>query len=233
MKPKQIAKICVDLAMMITLLFLMTYEMIGQAAHEWLGTWMFALLIIHHLLNLHWCKNLFHGRYPPYRAVQTGLVICILLTMIGSMISGIVLSQSVFDFLGISGGTNVARNVHMLSAYWGFVLMGLHLGFHWNIFVKMAGKCFNNKSTIRTWILRGITVVIVLYGLYAFYLRGIGRYMFLIDHFVFFDFSEPLYRFMLDYMAIMGMLVAASYCVSKGLLALGRKNINKNNGGIS
>lgn len=233
MMSKQIAKICVDLAMMIALLFLMTYEMIGQAAHEWLGSGMFVLLIIHHLLNLHWCKNLFHGRYPPYRAVQTGLVICILLTMISSVISGIVLSQSVFDFPGISGGKNVARNMHMLSAYWGFALMGLHLGFHWNMFVKMAGKCFNNKSTVRTWILRGITVVIVLYGLYAFYLRGIGRYMFLIDHFVFFDFSEPLYRFMLDYMAIMGMLVAASYCLSKGLLVLGRKNIKENNGGIS
>jgi hypothetical protein len=57
--------------------------------------------------------------------------------------------------------------------------------------------------------------------------------MFLIDHFVFFDFSEPLYRFVYDYITIMGMLVAASYCLSKGLLALGRKNINKNNGGIS
>lgn len=223
---KPIAKICVDLAMMIALLLLMTYEMIGQAAHEWLGMGMFVLFIIHHLLNLHWCKNLFHGRYQPYRAVQTGIVICILLTMIGSMVSGIVLSQSVFDFLGISGGTNVARNVHMLSAYWGFVLMGLHLGFHWNMFVKMVGKCFNNKSTVRTWILRGIAAVIVLYGLYAFYRRGIGRYMFLIDHFVFFDFSEPLYRFILDYMAIMGLTVTASHYLSKELLTLGRKNKN-------
>ena len=126
----------------------------------------------------------------------------------------------------------MARNVHMLSAYWGFVLMGLHLGFHWNMLVKMVGKCFNKKSTVRTCILRGATVVIVLYGLYAFYLRGIGRYMLLIDHFVFFDFSEPLYRFVLDYVAIMGMLVVASYCLSKGLLALGRKNIKENNGGI-
>lgn len=233
MKPKQIVKICVDLAMMIALVLLMTYEMIGQAAHEWLGMGMFVLFIIHHLLNLHWCKNLFHGRYPPYRAVQTGIVICILLTMLCAMVSGIVLSQSVFDFLNISGGANLASNVHMLSAYWGFVLMGLHLGFHLNMFVKMAGKCFNNKSTVRTWALRGIAVVIVLYGLYAFYLRGIGRYMFLIDHFVFFDFSEPLYRFVLDYMAIMGLMVAIGYYLSKGLLALGGKNKNENNRGVS
>lgn len=223
MKPKQIAKICVDLAMMIALLLLMTYEMIGQAAHEWVGMGMFLLFIIHHLLNLSWCKNLFHGRYHPYRAVQTGIVICILLTMFGSMISGIVLSQSVFDFLNINSGANIARSVHMLSAYWGFVLMGLHLGFHWNMFIKMAGKCFKNKSTVRTWILRGIAIVIALYGLYAFYLRGIGRYMFLIDHFVFFDFSEPIYWFVLDYIAIMGLMVAIGYCLSKGLITFRAK----------
>lgn len=230
---KQKVKICVDLAMTIALLFLMTYEMIGQSAHEWLGMGMFILFITHHLLNLHWCKNLFRGEYHPYRAVQTGIAICILLTMLGSMISGIILSQSVFAFLNIHGGANIARNVHMLSAYWGFVLMGIHLGFHWNMFVKMTEKYFKQQSTARIWILRSIAGVICLYGLYAFNLRRIVRYMFLIDHFVFFDFSEPLYRFVLDYMAIMGMLVAAGYYLSKVLLTLERKNTNRKNGGIS
>lgn len=37
MKPEMILKICVDTGMTIALLLLMTYELIGQAAHEWLG----------------------------------------------------------------------------------------------------------------------------------------------------------------------------------------------------
>lgn len=37
MKPKMAAKIAVDSFMMAALLLLMTYELIGQAAHEWIG----------------------------------------------------------------------------------------------------------------------------------------------------------------------------------------------------
>ena len=51
MKPKMIMKIAVDLCMTGTLIFLMTYELIGQATHEWLGVAMFLLFILHHTLN--------------------------------------------------------------------------------------------------------------------------------------------------------------------------------------
>ena len=36
MKAKQILKIAVDVVITIALLLLMAYELIGQAAHEWL-----------------------------------------------------------------------------------------------------------------------------------------------------------------------------------------------------
>lgn len=44
MKPKMIAKICVDIGMTIALLLLMPYELVGQAAHEWIGIGIFILL---------------------------------------------------------------------------------------------------------------------------------------------------------------------------------------------
>ncbi|TGY91183.1 hypothetical protein E5329_22480 [Petralouisia muris] len=37
MKHKAILKIVADIGMTVMLLFLMTYELIGEAAHEWLG----------------------------------------------------------------------------------------------------------------------------------------------------------------------------------------------------
>lgn len=51
MKRKTILKIVVDIGMTVMLLFLMTYELIGAAAHEWLGIGMFVLFITHHILN--------------------------------------------------------------------------------------------------------------------------------------------------------------------------------------
>lgn len=44
-------KIAVDVLMTAALLFLMTYERIGQAAHEWLGIGSFFLFVLHHILN--------------------------------------------------------------------------------------------------------------------------------------------------------------------------------------
>jgi hypothetical protein len=224
MKPKQILKISVDFALLIALLFLMTYEMIGQASHEWLGVSMFTLLVVHHWLNLHWLRNLLSGHYTFYRTVQTCIVFGVLLAMLVSMLSGIILSQTLFTFIHFRGYADTARIAHMLSAYWGFILMGLHLGFHWQIFVKMLVKCFNKKSLVQTCLLRCLALTIVLYGIYTFQVHGFGRYMFLIDHFVFFDFSRPLYHLLLDYAAILAVPIAVGYYLAKFLLIVARKN---------
>ena len=74
MKPQMIAKICVDSGMTVVLLFLMTYEMIGQALHEWLGVGMFLLFVIHHVLNRRWFGVLLKGKYTTFRIWQTAVV---------------------------------------------------------------------------------------------------------------------------------------------------------------
>lgn len=58
MKPKMILKLTVDIGMTVALLLLMAYELIGQAAHEWIGIAMFVLFILHHILNISWSRNL-------------------------------------------------------------------------------------------------------------------------------------------------------------------------------
>ena len=104
MKAKQILKIAVDAAMTIALLLLMAYELIGQAAHEWLGIGVFTLFVLHHILNRHWHRGVFKGRYTAMRWIQTTLVILILLTMCGSVVSGIQLSRYALSFLPLNGG---------------------------------------------------------------------------------------------------------------------------------
>lgn len=223
MKLKMIAKICVDIGMMIALLLLMTYELIGQAAHEWLGIGMFVLFLTHHILNRKWMGNFLKGRYTPLRIWQTLLVVLVLLCMIGSMVSGIILSRHALSFLPISGGRSFARSLHMVSAYWGFVWMSLHLGLHWSLMMAMARKAFPNVSPVRTWILRILAAAIAVYGIYAFAARDIAGYMFLKIQFVFFDFEEPLVFFLLDYMAVMGLFVFTGHYLAESLKCCSRK----------
>ena len=44
-------KIGIDAAMLILLPLLMAYSLVGEAAHEWLGLTMFALFVLHHIIN--------------------------------------------------------------------------------------------------------------------------------------------------------------------------------------
>lgn len=215
MKSKRIVRILADIGMAVVLLLLMAYSLIGERMHEWIGCSMFALFVIHHVLNIKWCRNLFRGRYTPFRIVQTLLVALMLCSMIGSMVSGIVLSRHVFADLPIEGGSAWARTVHMICAYWGFVFMSLHLGLHWNMMMGMGKKLFKKPSKVHSWIARSIAFTIAAYGVYAFGVRQIGEYMLLKTPFVFFDFDEPLLFFFLDYLAVMGLFVCLGHYGSK------------------
>ena len=149
MKPKAMVKIVVDVLMTLALLFLMGYPFWGDVAHEWVGAGMFALWIAHHLLNAGWYRSLFRGKYTPvrvFRLVVDGLVF---LAMVGLMVSGVMLSNHVFAFLHIHGGLSFARLLHMAASYWGFVLMALHLGLHWGMFLGMARKALHLQRPSR------------------------------------------------------------------------------------
>ena len=217
MNRKQQAKIAVDIFMTLCLLFLMPYELIGEAIHEWIGAGMFLLFILHHILNRKWTGNLTKGRYKPLRIIQTILVMLILICILGSMASGIILSRHVFAFLKIRGLSALARVIDMTCAYWGFVLMSLHLGIHWGMMMGMAGKIFPKSSKARTWILRLAGIGIAGYGVYAFIKRDILSYLLMQVQYVFFNFEEPVIFFILDYMAAMGLFVFIGYYLRKGL----------------
>lgn len=226
MNPRAVFKIIIDIVMTVALMLLMTYELIGQSTHEWIGMGMFALFLIHHVLNRKWSGGLAKGKWTPLRVWQTVLVLWVLVTMLGSMVSGIVLSRSVFAFLPIRSGQSWARTLHLLCAYWGFVGMSLHLGLHWSMMMGMAQKHFGKPSQFRAWLLRLLAVGIAAYGVYAFVKRDIGSYILLRNEFVFFNFEEPLAFFLADYLAVMGLFVFLGHYAAKGLkLCAKRKTV--------
>ena len=220
MKTNTIVKILVDIGMTIILMLLMAYELVGRQAHEWLGMGMMALFILHHVLNRKWSKSIFKGKYALFRLFQTIVVLIILITMLGSMISGIMLSEYVFAFVKPGSGYEIFRNIHMLSAYWGFVFMSIHIGTNVGVMTGMIKKtrAYNSKSG--RFIFISVPILISCYGIYAFYKRFIWQYMFLISHFVFFDSSEPLAFFMADYLSVMVLFATVGHYLSKFLKSL-------------
>lgn len=115
----------------------------------------------------------------------------------------------------------MARSLHVFSAYWGFVLMALHLGLHWNMILGMVSKAAGPAGSKRTRIiLRAVSALIAGYGLYAFIKNQFLSYMFLTSSFVFFDFERPVLLFFTEYIAIMGLFIFLAHYISKGIKTL-------------
>lgn len=222
MPTKQKIKCTVDLGMTVLLSLLMAYSLVGEAAHEWLGMAMLALFILHHALNFKWLKNVRNGRYSGFRVLQTALAALILLTMLGSMVSGILMSRHVFGAVRFRAG-DWTQSVHLFCAYWGFVLMSLHLGLHWTMILGMLRRlCKTVHSPRRTLILRCIAGVISSCGIVFFVRNRLTDYLFLRTHFVMLDWNVTLTSFLLQYLCMMGLFVCAGYYLGKAVQKMQR-----------
>lgn len=222
-------KLVTDLLMTVLLLLLMAFDLVGRAAHEWIGMGLFALFIPHHILNGGWSRAMFRGKYTPLRVIQTALAGAVFLCMIGMMVSAVIISDEVFAFLNIRGRLRVGRTLHMLSAYWGFVLMSLHLGIHWNGILHRLRKLRKKPPRGRSVVPCVSAAAVALYGVLAFVRRELPLYMTLRSHFVFFDYEEPLVFFFLDYLSIMGLFAWAGYHLVKPLQKQAGKNDEEKN----
>lgn len=71
MQTKMKIKMGIDVWMTALLLLLMAYQVTGQKYHEWFGTGMLVLFLLHNILNIRWYGNLCKARYGFLRVIQT------------------------------------------------------------------------------------------------------------------------------------------------------------------
>ena len=163
------------------------------------------------------------------RVFQALADMLLLVIMAAQMYSGIAMSRHVFAFLPINGGMALARRLHILGSYWGFILMSVHLGMHWNMFLGMARKRTGKTvpSKLRSLLLFLIGLLIAAYGAFVFADRDFPTYLFLRSEFVFLDYGEPVWSFYLDYLCLMGLWMFLAHYLSKGLRKLGGKKTAK------
>lgn len=210
----------IDISMTVLLPLLMAYSLIGEAFHEVVGTAIFLLFIVHHILNRKWYGALFKGRYNTRRIFQTVLDLVLLVFMILQPVSGILMSKHLYTFLPALPVSAWARSVHMLLAYWGYILLSIHAGTHLIAPLrKLHGK---NRKIFVT--ICAIMSCISAYGCAAFIKRGFPGYMSGRTAFAFFDFSEPRIFFFMDYIAIMILSMVAGCLIMYGL---GRIDANR------
>ena len=210
------ARMTVDILMTVMLPVQMAYSLIGEKFHEIQGVILLILFLTHNIMHLNWWRNIFKGKYNAYRVLNMIINLALIFIMLCLPISGIVMSKHLFTFLPTAGLAADARTVHLCLAYWGYILMCVHLGLHMDVILKNMAKNIEKNELKLKW-LKYPVIFASLYGIFAFIRRDIFNYLFLRSQFVFFDFSEPLAFFLIDYLAIMILFAASGYFIGKVL----------------
>lgn len=230
MRSKTIVKRVIDLALTVTLLLLMAFQVTQQFAHEWLGITMFALTIIHQILNRNFYAAIIKGRYSPLRIFQLVVNILLLLSFVCTALSGMMMSRFATPFMNGILPSSIVRLLHMAMSHWSFVLMGLHLGLHFGI---IASKL--KKRSVR--IIIGVAMAgISVYGFYLFFKAGMPDYMLFKTHFAFLDYSKAWWLVIIENLAMLLAWGFAAYLLSMILRKVNKskaanKTENKNDKG--
>ncbi len=198
----------VDSAMFLLLLNQMAYALTGQRFHEWTGAAMVFLILCHNYLNRRWFGAVRKGKYHFRRLLGTVLNGLLLTLVCGLLISGVVMSRYVFAFLPIHGGRAIARRVHLFCDYWGFLLMAVHMGIHWNGIKGRIDNLFGKETLTakKKRILSTVEWTISVYGIYAFYRHEIFSFLLLRNEFAIFN-QQAAFLFIFDYLAMIVLVV--------------------------
>jgi len=221
----------IDIMMTLVSIVLMggNYLFPADIVHEILGVALFVLWAVHIALNRRWYSALFRGKYNPYRIMQAvvnfGILLCAILLAVSGIMMAWFLPESVNVPLGF------ARTAHLVSSHWYYVFMSLHLGMHIGMIAnkirlsRTQQECHSRALTressdkAKAIAAKVLLTLVCVYGIYAFIVRGVGKYMFLRQQFFFLDLEKGYLLFALDYLSILVLIATASHWLGKALRA--------------
>lgn len=131
----------IDVAMYFIFLYLLSYRAgLGLYRHGVTGCVLFALFLLHHAVNLRWYRGLGRGKYSLQRTLSVVMDFLLFAVMALMAASSVMMSGDVFPCSPFAA-TQPARNIHTLSASWGFLLTLFHMGLHTHaVFLKIHRK---------------------------------------------------------------------------------------------
>lgn len=173
----KVVKISVDVLMLALFLYLMSYRVTrALGLHAIFGAALFGLFILHHVLNYRFYRSMFRGKYGFRRVLLIISDLLLTVAMLFMAASSLGMSGAVVD-LGITM-TQTARDMHVVSAAWGYVLMALHLGFHLHPLLVKAEK--KTKGTVMEYPVYVLLAAGTAFGIFAFVKSELWQDMFLL-----------------------------------------------------
>ena len=226
-------KLVNDVVMTVLMLIAMAYYITGNTIHELVGVLVLVLFIVHNFLNRRWYITILKGKHTLGRILQIGVNLLFLVTMSMMMISAVLISSDIFPFIPVDNDM-IFRQIHVQTAYWGFVMMAVHIGFSWGMMIhsirKMTG--ITGTSRICTIALRILAVFIVIYGVRSSFEREMGSKLFIYNPFGTSFNDDSTIRFLIDHLSIMGIYICGTHYALKFIQRQEQRAVQKSDIGL-
>jgi hypothetical protein len=193
----------------------LAYYWVENAVHEMIGVCMFLLIAVHNVFNRRWFGRASQHRRAPSGLLNMVTIGLLLATMLVLLASSVVVSRTVFAFLGLDGGST-ARQVHLVAAHWAVLILAIHLGMRWSLVMQTLRTQLRlaAQHRVRTAVLRVLAAAIALHGVQSSSTMVFGSKLFLIDVMDMWDFKNEAMGFFFNFASIMGLYMALGHYAS-------------------
>lgn len=186
MNARKLIKIIVDVFMYLLFVYLMClsttrfnskcFGLTPQTWHGIAGIFLFAIFVVHHVLNKSFYKSTFKGRYNAERIILSATDWIFFILMILMAISSILLAGQAFPFIH-SPYLSGAKPFHILICTWAFFVMSVHMSLHFDRFLFKLEHKINSRAV--RWILFTVLYALVLAcGIYSYIGQSLYVFMF-------------------------------------------------------
>ena len=196
----------------VLMLLCLAYWWLGNLAHEIFGTAV-ALVIVRHIANnANWWRALRRGRYDLRRLVGVVLTALLAVSMLALIGTGFAVSRSVLGFLPLPASFTL-REIHMFSAHWAMVILGLHIGYNWHRVMTLLRGITRGalERPVWRWFLLAVAVALAAQGLRSAAVMDVWTRLRLDYSLVMWDFNDAAARFFGHWLAIVALFAVATH----------------------
>lgn len=127
-------KFALDLLLLVLLLLVMGFHFLPHVLHEVLGLVLLGGVLRHLLQSRRWFAALCRGSCGKERLLQAVLLWFLIAAFFTAVVTGMIISDHVFRALwqGVELHRSIpVHKLHIASAYLTVMLLGMHVGMHW------------------------------------------------------------------------------------------------------
>ena len=132
-----IIRIILDTITAGTIILLMDLQIIGLALHEAIGLILYLLFVIHKIINRKWIVGIsraFFKKIPLKTRLNYILDFLMLIGFTLVFVSGALISRTISWLPG--GGSQLWRDIHIITALTVFIISGIHVGLHFRFILR-------------------------------------------------------------------------------------------------